>query len=98
MSSFGVYCETHFGEKFSFFMESSMSNNKSNRFPHINQQEQSARPGVEGARYVSAPGMPYLLGDTNTGLLIYPRDDEHLVFVDHGDDTQLRDAIEIVSA
>jgi hypothetical protein len=65
-------------------------------FPHIDLEEQSARPGVDGPRYVQLPNNSRLLGYTNTGQLVYPHSGESRVSFDHSDDTQLRDAISIV--
>jgi hypothetical protein len=42
------------------------------RFPHIDLNELSSRPGVEGSRYVEAPGFKGCLGDTNTGRIVHP--------------------------
>lgn len=41
-------------------------------FPHITLSERSARPGVDGPRYV--PINENRLGDTNEGKVVYPSD------------------------
>lgn len=43
------------------------------QFPHIDLDEVSSRLGVEGPRYVPAPGYSGRLGDTNTGLMVHPQ-------------------------
>jgi hypothetical protein len=64
-------------------------------FPHVDLGERSARPGVEGYRYVPINGGRHL-GDTNTGLIVYPREEGSQVSFDYDDNTQIRDEISIV--
>jgi hypothetical protein len=66
------------------------------RFPHIDLNERSARPGVDGPRYVSLPGQD-CLGDTNNGLLVHPRTVAEEPQFEFSDMTQQHDAVEIVS-
>lgn len=43
-------------------------------FPHVSISERSARPGVDGPRYT--PIADNRLGDTNTGLTVYPQGEQ----------------------
>jgi hypothetical protein len=65
-------------------------------FPHIDLKESSSRAGVEGPRYVPVNGMSNVLGDTNTGCLVYPRDQMLQASFDFVGDTQKRDQISTV--
>jgi hypothetical protein len=66
-------------------------------FPHINLDESSIRPGVDGPRYVEVPSMPGRLGDTNKGLVVYPQSRREAV-VDYSDDNTLhQDQLSIVN-
>ena len=68
------------------------------RFPHIDPNELSSRAGVDGPRYVEAPGFKDCLGDTNTGRIVHPQAPGSTtphVFVE--DDSQLRDQVAIAS-
>jgi hypothetical protein len=74
-----------------------VSKNKLKRFSHVDLDESSSRPGVVGPRYVPVPGMDNLLGDTNTGCHVYPRDEEQLqVSFNFDSDTKKQDQISIV--
>lgn len=65
-------------------------------FPHIDLDEPSVRPGVDGPRYVEVPNMPGCLGDTNTGLTVYPQRDRVVVSSYSDVKTQLQDQLSII--
>lgn len=57
-------------------------------FPHLDLSETSSRPGVDGPRYV--PAANGLVGDTNTGRHVHPREPDVVVEQMHIDELPYR--------